>query len=170
MAAEPSLQDLLDFIQQTQDARELKRALAVKMTLQGTLQKEIMSLLQVTSGFISKWKGIYEEQGAKALKLGYQGGASYLSEAEQQAVLEWLQQKDYWHLEDLQRHLWQTYQVEFRSRQSYYDLMARAGLSWKKSQSVNPKHDEAIVDAKKSKSSEFYNSTEWRWRRERCEP
>jgi putative transposase len=129
MIAERSLQDLLDFIQHTQDARELKRALAVKMTLQGTLQKEIMALLQVTSGFISKWKGIYEQQGAKALHLAYQGGASYLTEAEQQAVLEWLQQKDHWHLEDLQRHLWQTYQVEFRSRQSYYDLMARAGLS-----------------------------------------
>ncbi|MBW4444896.1 MAG: helix-turn-helix domain-containing protein [Plectolyngbya sp. WJT66-NPBG17] len=65
MVVEPSLQDLLDFIQQTQDARELKRALAVKMTLQGTLQKEIMALLQVTSGFISKWKGSYEQQGAK---------------------------------------------------------------------------------------------------------
>ncbi|MBD1847833.1 helix-turn-helix domain-containing protein [Cyanobacteria bacterium FACHB-63] len=82
--------------------------------------------------FRTTWQGIYEQQGAKALRMGYQGGASYLTEAEQQAVLEWLQQKDYWHLEDLQRHLWQTYQVEFRSRQSYYDLMAGAGLSWKK--------------------------------------
>jgi putative transposase len=169
MATELSLQDLLEFIQHTQDARELKRALAVKMTLQGTLQKEIMSLLQVTSGFISKWKGIYERQGAEALRLGYQGGVGYLSEAEQQAVLEWLQQKDYWHLEDLQRHLWQTYQVEFRSRQSYYDLMARAGLSWKKSQNVNPKHDEAAVDAKKLRSNESCTSTEWNWSRERCE-
>lgn len=170
MAAEPSTQDLLQFIQQTQDARELKRAVAVKMTLQGMLQREIMAVLQVTSGFISKWKGIYEQSGAEALRMGYQGGASYLSEAEQTAVLEWLQQKDHWHLEDLQRHLWQTYQVEFRSRQSYYDLMARAGLSWKKSQSQNPKHDEAAVEAKKSKLFASCNSTKWNWSRERCEP
>lgn len=169
MPAETSIEDLLEFIEQTQDARELKRALAVKMTLQGILQREIMALLQVTSGFISKWKGIYERQGAEALKLGYQGGASYLSEEEQQVVLAWLQQKDHWQLEDLQRHLWQTYQVEFRSRQSYYDLMARAGLSWKKSQSANPKYDEAAVEAKKSKSSASCNSTEWRWSREQCE-
>lgn len=170
MVSEPSPPDLLKFVQQTQDARELKRALAVKMTLQGILQKEIMSLLQVTSGFISKWKGVYKRRGAKGLKLGYQGGASYLTEAEQQAVLDWLQQKDYWQLEELQRHLWQTYQVEFRSRQSYYDLMARAGLSWKKSQRVNPKFDEAAVDAKKPKSSGSCNNTELSWSWERCAP
>ncbi|MBW4443852.1 MAG: helix-turn-helix domain-containing protein [Plectolyngbya sp. WJT66-NPBG17] len=99
MTAEPLLQDLVEFIQQTQDARELKRALAVKMTLQGIMQRKIMALLQVTSGFISKWKGIYERQGASALKLGYQGGAGYLSAEEQQRVIEWLQQKDHWHLE-----------------------------------------------------------------------
>ncbi len=162
--------DLLEFIQQAQDAREPKRALAVKMTRQGMLQREITALLQVTSGFISKWKKIYEQQGAVGLKLGYQGGIGYLSPEEQEAVVEWLQQKDHWQLEDLQRHLWQTYQIEFRSRQSYYDLMARAGLSWKKSQSVNPKHDEAAVEAKKSKSLDFCNSIAWHWRRERCEP
>jgi putative transposase len=166
MPAESSIQDLLEFIQQTQDARELKRALAVKMTRQGTLQKEIMALLQVTSGFISKWKGIYEQQGAKALKLGYQGGASYLRAEEQAAIIEWLQQKDYWQIEDLQRHLWQTYQVEFRSRQSYYELMAKAGLSWKKSHISNPKHDEAAVEAKKSKSSDSCNDIVWHWNRE----
>ncbi|MBW4443851.1 MAG: winged helix-turn-helix domain-containing protein [Plectolyngbya sp. WJT66-NPBG17] len=66
--------------------------------------------------------------------------------------------------------MWQTYQVEFRSRQSYYDLMKQAGLSWKKSQSINPKHDEAAVEAKKSKSSDFYNSIKWHWSREQCEP
>lgn len=52
-------QDLYDFINQAQDARELKRALAVKLTLKGILQSEIMVLLQVTSGKFSKWKGIY---------------------------------------------------------------------------------------------------------------
>jgi putative transposase len=122
MAVDNSLQDLLDFINQTQDARELKRALAVKLTLQGSVQSEIMALLQVTSGFISKWKGIYQRTGASGLKLGYQGGVGYLSDEQHQAVMEWLQQKDSWQLEELQRHLWQSYQVEFRSRQSYYRL------------------------------------------------
>lgn len=169
MAAEPKLEDLQLFIHQTQDARELKRALAVKMTLQGIVQREIMGLLQVTSGFISKWKKIYEDAGAVGLKLGYQGGLGYLTDEEQEAVITWLQQRDYWQLEDLQRHLWQTYQVEFRSRQSYYDLMSRAGLSWKKSQSSNPKHDEAAVEAKKLKSLDCCNDTAWSWSRERCE-
>lgn len=169
MTAEPLLEDLVKFIQQTQDARELKRALAVKMTLHGTMQRETMALLQVTSGFISKWKGVYQRQGASALKLGYRGGAGYLSAEELQSVIEWLQQKDHWHLEEVQRHLWQTYQVEFRSRQSYYDLIKQAGLSWKKSQSINPKHDEVAVDAKKSKLSNSSDSIKWHWSRERCE-
>ncbi|MCU0552626.1 MAG: winged helix-turn-helix domain-containing protein [Leptolyngbya sp. Prado105] len=47
--------------------------------------------------------------------------------------------------------------VEFRSRQSYYDLMARAGLSWNKSQSANPKYNKAAVEAKKSKLSVSYD-------------
>lgn len=163
------MQDLFSFIHQTDDARELKRALAVELTLQGTVQAEIMNLLQVTSGFISKWKGVYERLGATGLKLGYQGSTGYLNEAQQQAVIEWLQRKDSWQLDELQRHLWQQYQVEFKSRQSYYDLMARAGLSWKKTQTVNPKRDEAAVEAKKSKSSGFSSSIARHWSRERCE-
>jgi putative transposase len=165
---ESSLQDLVEFINETQDARELKRVLAVKMTLQGTLQPDIIALLQVTSGFISKWKSIDQAEGAEGLKLGYKGGLGYLSREQVEAVVTWLQQKDYWQLEELQRHLWETYQVEFRSRQSYYDLMTQAGLSWKKTQTVNPKRDEAKVSAKKSKSSASSSTTVRTWSRTSC--
>lgn len=52
------LDNLMDglnqFIDTCLDSREIKRALAVKMTLQGFTHSEIMTLLQVSSGFITK--------------------------------------------------------------------------------------------------------------------
>jgi putative transposase len=35
--------------------------------------------------------------------------------------------------------------VVYQSRQSYYDLLKEARLSWHRTQAVNPKHDEAQV-------------------------
>ena len=46
------------FIRSNPDPRELKRALAVKMTLGPYSQSQIETLLGVTTGFISKWKKI----------------------------------------------------------------------------------------------------------------
>jgi putative transposase len=48
------LSTLEDFIRANPDARELKRALAVKMTLNQYSQAQIETLLGGTSGFISK--------------------------------------------------------------------------------------------------------------------
>ena len=42
------------FIESNPDPRELKRAVAVKMTLEGYKHQEIIKVLQVSSGFISK--------------------------------------------------------------------------------------------------------------------
>lgn len=68
-------------------------------------------------------------------------------------VYQWLQQKDHWLLEELSTHLSQQYDVEFKSRQSYYDVFTPAGLSWKKTQKRNPKHNaEAVAAQKKSPS------------------
>ena len=38
---------------------------------------------------------------------------------------------------------------EFKSRQSYYDLFTQAGLSWKKTQKCNPKHNPEEAAAQK---------------------
>ncbi len=48
------MEELLEFISTGRDARELKRALAVKLTLEGYVHAEIIKILNVTSGFISK--------------------------------------------------------------------------------------------------------------------
>ncbi len=64
-------------------------------------------------------------------------------------MIDWLKQKNYWHLPELQQHLEDTYNVVFQSKQSYYALFQSAGLSWKKSQKRNPKQDQKLVEKKK---------------------
>jgi transposase len=44
------------FLKKSTDGQEIKRALAVKMILQGEKPQQITKLLQVSSSFISKWK------------------------------------------------------------------------------------------------------------------
>ena len=86
------MQSLEQIIDHSRDARELKRALAVKMSQRRMKNKDIANLLQVSSSFISKRCLIYEEQGVLALLLNYQGKVGYLSDEEQQEVILFLQQ------------------------------------------------------------------------------
>lgn len=140
--------DLKSFIDSNPDPRELKRALAVQMVQQGYLYTDIQAVLQVSLGFITKWKQGYEGDGIDGLRLGYQGRKSYLSEEQRQAVLHWLQQKQSWQLLELIEYVDQQYGVIFASKQSYYDLFHAAGISWKKTQKRNPKKDPDLVEKK----------------------
>lgn len=100
--------DLNDFIHSNPDARELKRAVAVKMFLKGYKQREIGESLGVSSGFISKWTRAYEQLGVSGLKLGYFGSVGALEPEQQQSVLRWLKSKNYWNLGELQGYIsWQ---------------------------------------------------------------
>ncbi len=142
------LEDLNDFIDSNPDARELKRAVAVQMFLKGYKHREIGESFGVSSGFISKWTGIYRQLGVSGLKLGYQGSVGYLEPEQRQAVISWLKRKNYWNLTQLQAHLEAEYDVVFDSKQSYYTLFEQAGISWKKTQKRNPKTDPALVEKK----------------------
>ena len=46
------------------EGREIKRAVAVKMVILGFTIKDIGDLLEVFDSFVSKWKTIYENEGA----------------------------------------------------------------------------------------------------------
>ena len=142
------LEDLSQFIDANPDARELKRAVAVKMYLKGYKHREISEALGVSSGFISKWTERYEEFGVSGLKLGYRGSLGYLEPEQRQQALNWLKSKNYWNLAELQGYIEQEYDVVFDSKQSYYTLFEQAGISWKKTQKCNPKADPTLVEKK----------------------
>jgi putative transposase len=161
------MEELLNFIDTARDARELKRALAVKLTLEGYVHAEIIKILNITSGFISKWKQAFEAYGVDGILLGYRGSTGYLYKEQRQFVIEWLQQKDHWLVEELSTHLYQQYEVEFKSRQSYYDLFTQAGLSWKKTQKRNPKHNAEAVAVQKKSSTNACSSIRRMWSRAR---
>jgi putative transposase len=48
----------------------------------------------------------------------------------------------------------QEFGVIYKSKQSYYELFARANISWEKTQKINPKSDEELVK-KKRKLTKF---------------
>jgi putative transposase len=82
------------------------------------------------------------------LRLRHKGSVGYLDARQRQAILEWLQQKNYWDLQELQAHIDDHYEVVFQSNQSYYELFHQAGISWKKTQKCNPKKDPELVEKK----------------------
>ncbi len=139
---------LSQFIQNNPDPRELKRALAVQMSQRKQKHREIQAILQVSSGFISKWRQMFEQQGVDGLRLRHIGSVGYLNWQQRVAVINWLKQKNYWNLLELQTHIEEQYGVMFESNQSYYDLFAQAGISWKKTQRSNPKKDPQMVEKK----------------------
>lgn len=145
------LNELIKFIKSRPDSRELKRAMAVKLALEQYSYLKIISIINVSLGFITKWKTAFLSQGIEGILLRYKGAKPLLNQDEKQAIIEWLEQKDYWDLKELQSYILANYKISFKSKQSYYDLFKEAGISWKKSQKKNPKRDPEQVKEKKKK-------------------
>jgi len=72
-------QDSLSLLIETGKPLEIKRAIAVRMSIQGYRRAEIAETLGVSIPFIDKWKPIYFEKGASGLKLNYKDSEGYLS-------------------------------------------------------------------------------------------
>lgn len=144
--------DLQTFLAEHGDSREYRRGLAVKLTLQGYLYATICELLDVTPGFVSQAKTAYETRGVDGLRLKYQGGQPFLTDDQRQAVIAWLKAQQIWSVELLRSYIETTYAVVYKSNQSYYELLAEAGITYKRAQARNPKHDPEQVAAKKKPS------------------
>lgn len=151
MASIPA--DLTAFLAEKRDSREYRRALAVKLALQGYLYQAISDMLDVTPGFVSQAKKAYETQGTAGLTLKHKGSQPYLSASERQAIIEWLKKEHEWSVERLYEYIETHYGVVFQSRQSYYQLLADADITHKQAQRANPKRDEERVAAKKKRLS-----------------
>jgi putative transposase len=143
--------DLATFLAEKRDSREYRRALAVKLALQGYAYEVISNMLDVTPGFVSQSKKAYETHGTAGLSLKYKGSQPYLSAEQRQAVIDWLKAQQEWSVERLSAHIETTYGVVFQSRQSYYQLLADADITYKQAQRTNPKRDEERIAAKKKR-------------------
>jgi len=150
-----NINQLTEFIQENKNPRELKRALAVKMALLGRPYSQISNLLGMHFSSITSWKQRFTAQGLKGIKLGYQGSKSYLTLKNRAEVIRWLKTRTYWDLEELVTYLDEHYGVIYQSKQSYYQLLSSASISWKKSQKVNPKSDPELVKKNAKKSRVF---------------
>lgn len=136
-------------INESKDAREVKRALSVKMGMTGIAPVVISQLLNVSLQYVSKWKVIYEAEGAAGLGVGYQGSQGYLTDQEREAVMAWINGYETLSVEGLRDHLETQYEVVYQSKQSYYDLLEAGGMSYHQSEKANPKRDEAQVQARR---------------------
>ncbi len=141
--------DLDEMIRSSREALEVKRALSVKLFLGSMPVVEICELLRVSQPFVSKWHGIYASQGIEGLELGYEGGASYLSEEQRTEVLAWIGSQESLEVAGVRDYLEERHGIVYQSRQSYYELMRAAGLSYHKSEKRNPKRDEELVQERR---------------------
>jgi putative transposase len=147
---EMAIAELQEFIDSRPDARELRKALAVKLVYQGYKYEEIQTILDVSVGSITSWKQAYQEHAIVGLRLNHKGKKGYLNDKQREEVLSWLQTKEIWELGELEYKLAFEYDVIYESKRSYYDLFEAAGISWKKTTGLNPKADKEVVAAKKT--------------------
>ena len=139
------MQDLNEIINEATDAREVKRAVSVKMGQQGFSAAQICQVLNVSPQYVSKWKGQYEVEGAVALRLGHRGSEGYLGEAQRQEIVQWIGAHETLTVEAVRDHVEEQYGVVYQSKQSYYEFLEAGGMSYHRSEKVNPKRDEAQV-------------------------
>jgi len=85
---------LHQFLDETRDTREYKRALAVKMAHAGIAYDTIATVLQMSKPFISKWKGLYAEYGVAGLRMGYRGSVGYLTADQRDQTIAWLRAQE----------------------------------------------------------------------------
>ena len=143
------MNSLDEIIDTSSEVREVKRALSVKMVLQGISVATVSELLNVSVQYVSKWKVKYEVEGIDSLALGYQGSESYLTETERNATVTWIKGQETLSVEQVRDYLEAAYGVVYQSKQSYYDLLEAGGMSYHKSEKQNPKRDEEQVQTRR---------------------
>lgn len=147
------MEPLEDWLSQRRDGREIKRGLCVKMVLEGMEGKKVAALLGMVPASVTKWKKRYVQGGVDALALGYRGGAGFLTSEQKEQVFAWLEtriaHKQPVSVEVLRAEIEARFGVVYRSRQSYYDWLHAARVSYHKTQKQNPKRDEEQVQERR---------------------
>ena len=141
--------ELDEFLDKTEDIREFKRALSVKMSKKGYKGTEIKEIINASNPYVSKWNKEYEIGGVEALRLGYEGSEGYLSREERKEVVSWIGEQKQLQMTQIEEHVSEKYGVEYSSKTSYYELLKEGGMSYHRSGKLNPKRDESQVLTKR---------------------
>jgi len=126
-----------------------KRALAIKMIKLDYSIENICDLIGVKKSFIEKWRAIYNREGVKHLNPKYKGSKGFLTDAQLDNIISFINTKNTCHIDELISYIKDKYDFSYKSKQSYYDILTKAGMSWKKTEKVNPKKDDELVAQKK---------------------
>jgi len=153
------MESLNKIINESKDVREVMRALSVKMTLMEMPTLQISQMLNVSEPYVRKWRVKYQSEGAKGLLLGYQGSESYLTQEQRTEIVQWISTHESIAVETVRDYIEDNYGVVYQSKQSYYDMMQEAGLSYHKSEKRNPKRDEAQVSARREEIKKKQSNT-----------
>ena len=120
---------------------EAQRGLCVHMHNLGIPTSSIKETLGVSSSYVSKWINRYKLDGINTLNTQYKGKTSFLSSKQREKIVSFLSSKKECSLQVLQEELITRFDVSFKSKQSYYNLLKEGGLSWHKTEKSNPKKD-----------------------------
>ncbi len=153
------METINDMINSTTDTRELKRAMSVKMLQAGIKPQMIADLLNVSEQYVSKWKGKYQKEGVTGLQLGYQGSPSYLTVEQRAGVVVWIKAQTSITVAAVRDYVEKEHSILYRSKQSYYDLLSEAGLSYHRTIPANPKRDEAQIMQKREELKKKWHNT-----------
>ncbi len=128
------MRSLDEIINESRDAREVKRAICVKMALNEMPTSQVCEMLNVSPQYVSKWRGTYQAEGAEALLLAHRGSESYLSAEARTTISAWITEHETLSLEAVRDYVEEKYGVVYQSKQSYYDLLELGGMSYHKSE------------------------------------
>ncbi len=143
------MSSLDEIINESRDAREVKRAVCVKMALSAMPSVQVCEMLNVSPQYVSKWRGKYEAEGAESLLLAHRGSESYLSDEGRAQIAAWITEHETISIQAVRDYVEEHFGVVYQSKQSYYELLQLGGMSYHQSEKRNPKRDEAQVLARR---------------------
>jgi len=97
--------------------------------VRGTPYAKITELVGMHKTCITTWKQKFEAEGIEGIRLGYRGASSYLTPEQRAEVTTWLRTRDYWNIDELFSYLDEHYQVVYKSKPRYYQLLSEAKIS-----------------------------------------
>lgn len=153
------MRSLDEIINESRDAREVKRAVCVKMALSEMPTVQVCTLLNISPQYVSKWRGKYEAEGAESLLLAHRGSESYLSDEDRAQIAAWIKARETISIEAVRDYVEGEFGVVYESKQSYYDLLRLGAMSYHKSEQRNPKRDEAQVLARRAEIKKKWSTT-----------